>query len=122
MERHVVLVGEPGGQLRRAARTRAAHDYRRARPLGRFRQGGRVRQLVVGPLEGERLALRGLPQAGDDGELLLQAIEALTKMRERDAVGGVLTFEPAAPEAELNPAAAHLVDLCHGDRERTWQP
>jgi hypothetical protein len=42
--------------------------------------------------------------------------------RERYAVGGVLTLEPAAPEAELNPAAAHLIDLRHGDRERTRQP
>ena len=53
------------------------------------------------PLEGERLALRGLPQAGDDGELLLQAAEALTEGRERYAIGGVLAFEPAAPQADL---------------------
>src|SRR6185295_8994086 len=105
LERHVVLVGVPGREPRRAARARTAHDDRRARPLGRLRERGRVRQLVVRPVEGERLAVRGLPQARDDGELLLQAVEALAERRERYAVGGVLTLEPAAPEAQLNPAA-----------------
>ena len=41
---------------------------------------------------------------------------------ERDAVGGVLGLEPAGAEAELDPAAAHLVDLRDRDRERAGQP
>ena len=58
-------------------------------------------------------------------ELLLQPVEALPQGGERDAVGGVLVVVPAGADAELDPAAAHLVDLGHGDGERaraggTW--
>ena len=59
------------------------------------------------------------PQPADDGELLLQALEALSEGRERDGVGLVLGLVPARTQTELDPAAAHLVDLRHGDGERT---
>ena len=42
--------------------------------------------------------------------------------RERDAVGGVLAVVPAGAEAELDPAAAHLVDARDRDRERARVP
>ena len=45
------------------------------------------------------------------GELLLEPVEALAEGRERDAVGLVLGLVPARAETELDPAAAHLVDL-----------
>ena len=41
---------------------------------------------------------------------------------ERDAVGAVLAVEPARAQAELDPAAAHLVDLRDRDRERAGEP
>ena len=61
--------------------------------------------------EGERLSRRGGPEAGDDGELLLEAVEALTHRRERDAVGGVLVVVPAGADAKLHPATGHVVDV-----------
>ena len=61
------------------------------------------------------LADRRPPQAGDDLQLLLEPVEALATRRERDAVGGVLGVVPAGADAELDPAAAHVVDLGHGE-------
>jgi hypothetical protein len=78
-ECRVELVGEPGGQPRCAARARTADENRRARALGRLRQRGRVRQLVVRSLEGEPLAYFGLPQPGYDRELFLEPTEALAE-------------------------------------------
>ncbi len=64
----------------------------------------------------------GGPQPGDDLQLLLEAVEALCQRREGDAVRLVLAGVPAGAEPELDPAAAHLVDLRDGDRERPGQP
>ena len=72
--------------------------------------------------EREPLAGRRRPQPGDDRELLLQPVETLAERRERDAVGAVLRVEPAGAEPELDPAAAHLVDLGDADGERAGQP
>ena len=67
-----------------------------------------------------RTAPRGrAPQTGDHGERLLEPVEALTGRGERDAVGGVLPLVPPGADAELDPPAAHLVDLRHRDRERS---
>jgi hypothetical protein len=74
----------------------------------------------VAAVVGEGLARRGGPQAGDDGELLLQAREL--GRRERDAVRRVLGLVPAGAEAELDPAARHGVDLRDLDGERAGQP
>ncbi len=41
---------------------------------------------------------------------------------ERQPVSGVLGVEPAGPQAELDPPAAHLVDLRDGDRQRPGRP
>ena len=62
------------------------------------------------------------PQAGDDGELLLEPVEALADRREGDAEGGVLLLEPARAQPELDPPAAHLVDPGDGHGERPGQP
>ena len=110
-ERGVELVGVPGRQRGGALLARAAHDDRRARRLDRLRQRRRVDDLVVLAGEAVLLARRRGPQAGDDLQLLLEPVEALAERRERDAVRGVLPLEPAAAQAELDPAAAHRVDL-----------
>src|SRR5581483_6570330 len=55
------------------------------------------------------------PQPGDDGELLLEHLEARADGREGDAVGSVLLVVPPGPEAELHPATAHGVDLGDSD-------
>ncbi len=73
----------------------------------------------------ERRSDGRLPHAGDDLELLLEPVEALAERRERDPVGLVFGVEPAGAEAELDPAAGHLVDLgdAHGEAGRaagTW--
>ncbi len=70
-------------------------------------------------LAGEVVVLphRRAPQAGDQLELLREQAEAL--LRERDPVRGVLLREPAGAEAQLDPAARHLVHLRHLDREHT---
>src|SRR5204862_7608338 len=57
-----------------------------------------------------------------DGELLFETREAFTDRWERDPVRGVLAVVPARAEAELDPSAAHLVDLRDRDRERSWVP
>ena len=80
----------------------------------------RVGHLVVLAVEAE--AALGRPQAGDDRELLLEPVEPLPRARERDAVRRVLLLEPAGADAELDPAAAHLVDVRHADRERAGEP
>jgi hypothetical protein len=73
---------------------------------------------VVAALVGERGADRRGPQARDDGQLVLEALEALAERREGDGVGLVLGLVPAGAEAQLDAAAAHLVDLRHRDGER----
>ncbi len=59
----------------------------------------------------ERLALWRGPHPGDDLELLLEPVEALTQRREGDAVGAVFCVVPAGTDAELDPAARHGVDV-----------
>ena len=89
--------------------------------LHRLGQGRAVRHLVVDARQGERGPVRRPPQSGDDGQLLLEALEALAHGRERDAVGGVLGLVPTGPEAQLHPAAGHGVDPGHGDGQRTGE-
>ncbi len=71
--------------------------------------------------ERERHSGRCLPQPGDHGELLLEAVEALAGGGERDAVGAVLVVVPPGPQPQLHPPAAHRVDLRDGDGQRPWQ-
>jgi hypothetical protein len=98
----------------------AADDDRRIGPLDRLGQRGRVDEPVVAAVVGERLL--GRPEPLDDLDLLLEAAEPLPRRRERDAVGGVLGVEPARADAQLDPAAAHLVHLGDADRQRARQP
>src|SRR5229473_5442996 len=67
----------------------------------------------------EPVAGLGLPEAGDDLELLGQPVEALAQRRERDAEEAVLALVPGGADAEFGPAAAHRVHRGHGDRERS---
>ena len=80
-----------------------------------------VLQLIVPTLEVERLADRRVPEPREDGELLLQPFEALAEGLERHSVGGVLGVVPPGTEAELGPAAAHVVHLRHLDGEQSRQ-
>ncbi len=89
----------------------------RLRGLGQRR---RVPQRVVPAVEVEGFADGGVPQAGDHGQLLLQPADL--RLREGDAVGGVLGLVPAGAEAQLDPAAGHLVDLGDLDGEHAGQP
>jgi hypothetical protein len=122
LERRVELVRVPGGESRSAAAPGAADDDRGPRPLRGLGQRWRVGDLVILAVKGERGPGRGRPQAGDDRELLLEPVEPLGQRRERHAVGRVLGVEPARAQAELDPAAAHLVDLRDGDGQRPRQP
>jgi hypothetical protein len=72
--------------------------------------------------EVELLAVGGAPQPGDDRELLLEPLEPLPQRRERQGVGPVLGLVPAGAEAEVHPAAAHLVHLGDGDGQRARRP
>ena len=64
-----------------------------------------------------RLADRCLPQAGDDLELFLVAVEAFAGVRKGNSIGSVLGLEPACPQAELHPPTTHLVHLGDLDRQ-----
>src|SRR6202030_1665037 len=81
-----------------------------------------VDEAIVGALEGETFLDRGAPQAGEDRQLLLEAIEALALRRERDAVGSVLGLEPSCPDADVHAPAAHRIDLRHRDGKRSREP
>jgi hypothetical protein len=95
----------------------AADDDRRGGLLDGLGKAWGLLDVVVAAGEGEPLADRVLPEPGDDGELLLQAFEALTDRWERDGVGLVLGLVPPGTETELDASTAHLVDLGHADRE-----
>ena len=60
---------------------------------------------------------RGLPETGDDLELLRQPLEASPELREANPVGSVLLGVPASAEPELDTTPAHLIDLCDCDGE-----
>ena len=66
-----------GGEARRADGPATADDQRRVGPLDRLGQGRAVPHVVVAPVEAEGLAHRRGPEPGEDGVLLLQALEAL---------------------------------------------
>ena len=62
------------------------------------------------------------PQAVDDLDLFGEEVEAFGHVRERDSVGAMFGLEPARTEAQLDPPAAHRVDLGDRDRQRSGQP
>ena len=120
--------GETNGVLYSAAKRAASAGVRLGPPppmmigtppswtgLG---SAGDAADRVVGAVEVERRAGRRRPHPGDDRELLLEAVEALAERRERDGVRLVLALVPAGAEAELDPAAGHLVDAGDRDRQR----
>jgi hypothetical protein len=109
-ERRVELCRVRGSEARRSLRTEATDHDGRARPLHRLGQARRVLHRVVRAGERERLALGHTPQTGDDRELLLEHVEALTGRRERDAERGVLAIEPPGAQPELD-ASAFRVSL-----------
>ena len=117
--RNVVLVGESGGDGRRALGTPPADDDGRTGSLPRLGQGRGVFQLEMTAREAVRLARRRAPEAGDDLELFLQPIEALLHRRERDSVGAVLLLIPTRSDAELDTTAGHGVDGGDGDGKRS---
>ena len=112
-EGNVELGPEPRRQGGGPSGSVPVDDDRRVGPLDRLRERRAVRQLVVATVEGVRLAGRCAPEAGDDLDLLLEAVEAFTERRKGDPV--VLVFL-------LDSATAHGVDLGHRDGERTREP
>ncbi len=89
------------------------------RLLGGTRQRGVAGQLVVLAAEVELRAGLRRPESGDDGQLLLEALEALAHRGKRDAESFVLAVEPSGAEAELDPSAAHRIDLGHRQRQHS---
>ena len=72
--------------------------------LGRKR---RLYEVVVGAGEA-RVVFR--PQLGDDGERFPETLRALLGAVEGNAVGVMLELLPAGANAEVEPAAAHVID------------
>ena len=91
---------DPGKRLRRVRR----HPQRRVRELVRPRRHHRVRDPVEPALVGEGLAL---PRLAEDRQRLLEARLALPV---RDAEGVVGRRGAAATDAEVEAAAAEMVD------------
>ncbi len=114
--RQVELVGKSCGKPERAGRALAADDDRRparlaARDRARLGPHAGVLDRVVATQE--RPAVRLVPQALEDLQLLLQVVGSLPDLGEREPVAAVLLLVPAGAEAHLDPAAAHLVDRQH---------
>ena len=61
----------------------------------------------------ERPAVRLAPQAVQDRQLVLHQVRALLDRRERQPELAVLELVPAGADADLDPAAAHLIDGRH---------
>src|SRR6185312_4324008 len=85
----------------------ADDDLRPGRPA---RDRRAVLQLVMLALEAEPLPRLGVPEAGEDRELLFEPVEPFAERRERDAEILVLPLVPGRADAELSPAATHLID------------
>ena len=70
------------------------------------------------PVEGEMFAAGGPPESGKDLELLFESLKAFPGGREGDPERSVFVYVPGSADAQLDPAAAHLVDLRdrHGER------
>ena len=90
--------------------------------LDRPGDGGAVGELVVLAVEAEPLARLGVPEAGEDRQLLFQTVEPLAEAGERDAEVLVLALVPGGADAELGPASAHLGDGRDLDRELAGKP
>ena len=95
-------------------------DQHRDPALGRLGQRRRVGEPVVLPVVVAGLPDLGLPEPGDDRQLLLETAELL--LRERNAVGLVLLLEPARAEPEFDPSAGHPVHLGDLDGEHAGEP
>ena len=123
-ERGVELGGEPGGDGRRAPGPAAAHDDRRMRALGDLRRGAVVVRPVMPAVEREALPVTrpGVPEPGDDRQLLFQPVEPLLDRRERQAERRMLACVPRGADTELDPAAAHVVDRRDDGREQPGRP
>src|SRR5262249_32256112 len=73
--------------------------------------GSRERGLVFEAVRAARVVEAGLrPRAHDDLDLLLEEVEALARVEEREAVGEVLALEPAGAHADVEPSAGDVVD------------
>src|ERR1700722_2930055 len=116
----VELVGVPRGQGGGALGARSADDDLGA--LDRAGDGGAVGQLVVLAVEAEPLPRLGVPETGENRELLFQPVEPFAEAGERDPEVLVLPFVPGGADAELGPAAAHLGDGGDLDRELAREP
>ena len=57
-----------------------------------------------------------------DSELVFQHVIADARRRERQPVGVVFVFVPARSEPDVDPAAAHMVDLGDDHREGPHGP
>ena len=90
--------------------------------LDRPGDGRAVGELVVLAVEAEPLPRLGVPEAGEDRQLLVESVEPLAEAGERDAEVLVLALVPGGADAELGPAAAHLGDGRDLDRELAGKP
>lgn len=121
-EGRVELRRVASGQPRCARRATTADDHGRPWLLEGLGERGRVHHGVVLPLEAEGVAIGRGPQPGNDGQLLLEASEALAKRGEGDAVGSVLLEVPARTEADLYASTTHRIDLGDGDGQGARSP
>ena len=81
-------------------------DWRVRLLHGRRGERGVLQTVVVAA---EAHALLPRPQQPDDLQRLLEAVEAVAKRAEVEAVGGMLTLEPARADAEVQPAPGNHV-------------
>jgi hypothetical protein len=67
-------------------------------PLDRFGKRWAADQRVVPAGKGEGLVDRGVPQPGDDGQLLTEPVETLGDGWERNSIGLVFAAVPTGPD------------------------
>ena len=57
----------------------------------------------------------GSPHTGENFQGVFEEVKPFTEGRERQALCPMFVLVPASPEAQVDPASAHMVDLSDGD-------
>ncbi len=115
----VPVLGEAGRSAQRTLLSVATDTDRRMWPLDRLGVATSTRQLVVGSLERRRVVRE---KADDDLARLLEAVAALLRGADRDAVRTRLLLVPPGTDADLEAPPRDDVERRRHVGEHGWVP